>query len=344
MGRILHIAPTRPGGAAHWAKVGAVVLLAVAAGIGLARFARLGDDTARAAAAPSRSEPALAPAAAAPAPPAAVPAPTVAAAATPPVSCPIQAMQLALDGAPPRTVCMAATLLQQTGSVRTFDVRAGDAEGWALRIDMADRSVMKVQLTARDGRTYACEAPGCAGRVEVVPPAAAGAGRIAVQDLRLAPSSVARPPAAAVPAGAVLQASLRVPPDEQVPGLACTGPSATLASASGAAHRFCGQGGAGVEIADDGQRIYRFQDHEGRTLAITVGAEQRVVGVTWDGHACRGAACSGASTTSADPADDLAERSFHFGRTRLVEAGANAAAGGGRPPLILDGTLVMPAQ
>lgn len=335
MGRILHIAPARPGGAARRVKLAAAVLLAATCA-GIALVARLGHEVPGAARQP-------APAAGAPAlEPALVAAPATAGQAVPareapaapaPAACPLQSLQLALGRAAARTVCMDATGVQQNGSVRTFAIRAGDAEGWTLRIDMAERAVLAVSLSARDGRAYGCEAPRCTGQVSVSAASPGGPGRIALRDLRLA--------SATVPGEATVNASLRVPPDEHVPGLACTGPSVTVSAASGALLRFCGQGGAGVEIADDGQRIYRFQDHEGRTLSIALDAAQRVAAVTWDGHACRGTACSGASTSSAEPGNDLAERSFFFGRTALFEVGTGARP---RAMLVLDGTLVMPAQ
>lgn len=328
MGRIIHIAPARPGGAAHWAKLAAAALVAVALGLALTDPDGGPPTAARPAAAAAPAQvPAQPPLAAVGTGPIAA---TAADVAPGPAPCPLQSMQLALPGAPVRTVCMDATVVQQTGSVRSYVVRAGDAQGWTLTIDMVERSVAGVSLQARDGRTFRCERPDCVGDVALSASGTAATGHITLRDLRLAG-----------PGEAILHASLRVPSDEQVPGLACTGPSTTISAPSGAAHRFCGQGGAGVEIADDGQRHYRFQDHEGRTLAITIDAEQRVTRIAWGGHACQGRACSGASTSSTDPANDLAERSFFFGRTALFEQGAGTAA---KPALILDGSLVVPAQ
>lgn len=341
MGRILHVAPARPGGLAHWVKVAAAVLAAAAAGVGVVRLGDPTPDPIPQAPAPAT---ATAPAPAVPAAPVAVAAPVVAEATTAP-ACPIQSLQLALDGQPARTVCMDATLLQQSGSVRSYVVRAGDADGWNLQVDLVERAVHSVVLRARDGRSYQCAGSGCAGRAVVRGTSPGGVGTLALQNLRLAP---ARSAAAAATAGAglaVIHASLRVPSDDQVPGLACTGPSATLSAANGTLHRFCGQGGAGVELADDGQRTYRFHDHEGRMLVIALDAQQRVMGVAWEGHACRGEACRGVSTSSVDPDDALAERSFHFGRTELVRGTGDPRAD--RPPettIVLDGTLVMPEQ
>lgn len=333
MGRILHPGP--PGSApAHrrwvWACVGVAILAGVAA------WSVFTQDAPAIAVAPRTAAPQAAvdvPSVRAAAVPAALPSAVPAVAA-----CPLQALQLALADAAPRTVCMAATVLQQNGGVRSVLVRAGDAEGWTLRIDTSMHTILAVHLQARDGREFDCAPPGCDGQAALVEPRGAGPGAVELRDLRLAP----RNPATTA-GGARLTARLQVPADEQVPGLACTGPSLGISLGNGATRRFCGQGGAGVEFADDGQRVYRLQDHEGRTLTVVVDADERIASVAWEGRACQGAACRGASTASTNPADPLAERSFHFGRTALFHPRA-AAGATAWPAVVLEGAVVVPAQ
>ncbi|MDT7838411.1 hypothetical protein [Aquabacterium sp. OR-4] len=337
------LASPRPASLRAWLAPLAVAALAVACAWALLRpGVNDGLAPAPASAAPRPPGPGAVVAAALPAPPAlAVAVPAAAAAAD---ACPLQSMQLSFGQQAGRRVCMGSTVLQQSGSVRSYLVQAGDAEGWRLRIDLVERRVHAVSLSARDGRAYGCAAPDCPGGV-VVSQAAGGAGQLTLRQWPLAPAATARAPVDGAAPAVQLDASLRLPSDEQVPGLACTGPSLSLRSADGAVRRFCGQGGAGVEITDQGLRQYRFHDHEGRTLMVAVNADQRVVAVAWQGLACQGNACSGASTAAAEAGNDLAERSFFFGRTALFDTQAPRQAGTAAvPALIVDGTLVMPAQ
>lgn len=341
MGRILHIEPARRGGAARGLAVATAMLLAAAVGVGLTH---LGDETA-----PASLGAAPRPNATAPETKPAQRDRTAVATTEPPspamALCPLQSLRLSLGRAPAHTVCMDATVLQQSGSVRSLVVRAADAEGWALRVDVVERSVRSVVLEARDGRSFGCEAPGCPVAAAIVSQRTGGPGTLALSDLRLVRTMPTGGQAGSVPNEVIVNARLRVPTDEQVPGLACSGPSATLQAADGSLRRFCGQGGAGVEIGDDGHRHYRFNDHEGRTLAIAVDTEQRVVGVAWEGQSCRADGCRGVRTSTADPSNDLAERTFYFGRTALFDqTAAGETTGTPRPALVIDGTLVMPAQ
>ncbi|MGC4076033.1 MAG: hypothetical protein QM702_03165 [Rubrivivax sp.] len=277
------------------------------------------------------------PAPAAQAAPAAVPpvaaAPAASRVVATPPRCALQSLVLTPAGGEPATVCMDATRVQQTGSVRRYELGAADADGWRLAVETVQRRATRVTLQALDGRRYACDAGACAAAVQLDERASGQARALVLSGLRLAAAT------GTPPAELRLDARLAIPPDDQLPGLACSEAGVTMQAADGSSQRFCGQGGSGVELADDGQRHYRFEDHEGRTLRIDVDAAERVTGVDWAGHGCRGAACTGAGTQSAEPANALAQRRFSFGRTPLY-----AGAGSSRPTLVLDGTLVMPGQ
>jgi hypothetical protein len=145
------------------------------------------------------------------------------------------------------------------------------------------------------------------------------------------------------PGNVVLNGRLAVPSDDQLPGLGCTGPAVEIGTPDGAVHKFCGQGGAGFSIGDDGLRTIQFQDHEGQTLNIAVDPQQRVRRVEYGGNACEGDSCAGVSVTAAAPDNDLAERTFFFGRTALYGMGSSGRSGAA-PAMVLNGSMVLPSQ
>lgn len=339
MARLIHIQSARPSGAVHWTRVAAVMLAAALMGGGLAAWLAPGRDAplrpeAFASASPARAaEPLRAVSSTGAAAAAAQP-------ATDAVSCPIQSVRIAVAGAPPQVVCVGTTRVRQLGSVRTYEVQAGGVEGWVLQVDVAGGELVKAGLAARDGRRYTCEAAQCSG-LSLGRHDTRGVRSVTLEGLVMARAAAAADPADSTAQTAQVSGRLSVPSDDQVPGLACTGPSVSISAPDGSMQKFCGQGGAGFEVADDGSRHYRFQDHEGQTLTVSVAPDQRVSSVQFGAFACRGSACGGASTNTAQPGNDMAERSFYFGRTPLGDATAPARS---TPALIVDGTLVMPAQ
>lgn len=362
MARVIDVRDGRPSGAAHWVMVGGAVLVAAVIGIGLAR----GLAGPAASEAPAvRQAPAAPAAKPAPAkPPPALPARTVlvdaapaAAEAAPPVDCraPMQALTLALGPGAPLTVCAGATQVRQMGSMRSYLAQDGGRQ-WVLQVDTAGGEVIKVALQGRDGRAYACEGSDCAGvtlgrhdargtrQVTLRSVALRAGGATAEVGAEAGSSAEASGPTASTGAAgaarAMVSARLAVGADDHLPGLACTGPSVAISAPDGASQKFCGQGGAGFDIADDGTRTYQFQDFEGRTLAIRLDAQHVITRVSYGSHACEGAACAGATMSAAEPDNDAAERSFFFGRTTLFDAGGSSTRAG----LQLNGSLVLQGQ
>lgn len=366
MARVIDVRDGRPSGAAHWAMVAAAVLVAAVIGIGLARGLAGPPATEAPAAGQAPAAPAAKPAPTKPPP--VLPARTVLVDAAPAdaeaalVDCraPMQALTLALGPGAPLTVCAGATQVRQMGSMRSYLAQDGGRQ-WVLQVDTAGGEVLRVALQGRDGRAYACEGSDCAG-VTLGRHDARGTRQVTLRSVALraggvtaeigaeaASSAEARGPTASTgtagagtadAARAMVSARLAVGADDQLPGLACTGPTVAISAPDGASQKFCGQGGAGFDIADDGTRTYQFQDFEGRTLAVKLDAQHVITRVSYGPYACEGTACTGASMSAAEPDNDAAERSFFFGRTTLFEAGGSSKRAG----LQLNGSLVLQGQ
>lgn len=252
-------------------------------------------------------------------------------------ACARQQLGLRLDGAA-RPFCIDRVDVRLSGNLRRVQAEGSGRTAPRLQVDLVAGAVVQVVLSTGDGRAWSCIGAGCAP-ARLAPPNEHGARDVWLDGLALVPEAAARVPAAAAPA--MLAGALALPADEAVAGLGCEGPALRALDAGGGRSRWCGQGGAGVEVTAEGRRRYEVQDHDGRTLAITVDASERVVRVEADGARCVGAGCTGVTTTSPDPADVLAERSFLFGRTPLTRPGQ---AAGSAPALVLDGLLTLPAQ
>lgn len=252
----------------------------------------------------------------------------------PPAACPLQSMLLATSPVDPQSICVSETVVEQTGNVRSHRVSAGGVPGWTLRVDTVDGELHAVSLLSRDGHRFACEEGDCGGSAQLDAHPAGGLRSIRLTGMRLA---AARNGEAAM----LLSTRLRVPSADSSMALACNGPGLNIAAPDGTLRRFCGQAGAAIEFGEGGQRIHRIHDHEGRTLVVELDEQQRVLGVAFGAYSCRGAQCSGASTSAATPQKDLGEHSFYFGRTPLRDARSGAAA---PPGLVLDGSLSVAAQ
>lgn len=289
---------------------------------------------------PAPVAPAMAPVAA---PAQTASAPAVAAAASSPapalVDCPHQALDLAWADRTERA-CVGAARIVQTGSRRSYVFEPEGAVVWRLQVDWAGGQPLAVRLTRAGGarepvrktsRRWACARSACAG-LTVDRPDAQGERRLTLQGVALQGDGPVR-----------LQARLALPPDGQVPALACdtaAGPPLRIVERGGAGvQEFCPLGGGGFELDADGRRRYLFTNLEGETLLIALAADGSVERVQWRGQRCAAPACDGVSqAVQGDAADPGAARSFHFAGQTL------RAARPGEPGVTLDGSVSMAAQ
>lgn len=277
-------------------------------------------------------------------------------------SCPHQHVDITgADGLLQRG-CLSATRTHQSGSVRSYGTQAEGVSNWHMTIDAAGGQVISVRL--RQGaigtspeRLYVCDGVACQG-ASLATPDANGARALTLDDTRLQalppgqrwrrplPGAKRSPDLAAAGSAAgqarptvSVKAVLSAQPDRNDSALACAGRGVTIVNSQGAVIDFCALGGAGFEVADDGPTRFAFRDLEGRALAVAVGSDGTIDGVTLGTLSCRDTRCGGVSmSVRGDAGNPAAERRFAFSGTTLYEAGT------GRPAATLNGGVTMPSQ
>lgn len=277
-------------------------------------------------------------------------------------SCPHQHVDITgADGLLQRG-CLSATRTRQSGSVRSYVVQAEGVSNWQLTIDAAGGQVISVRLKqaaigTSPERLYVCDGAACQG-ASLAAPDANGARALRLDDTRLQalppgqrwrrplPGAKRSPDLAAAGSAAgqarpavSVKAVLSTQPDRNDAALACAGRGVTIVHSQGAVIDFCALGGAGFEVPDDGPTRFAFRDLEGRALAVAVGSDGTIDGVTLGTLSCRDTRCGGVSmSVRGDTGNPAAERSFAFSGTTLYEAGT------GRPAATLNGGVTMPSQ
>jgi hypothetical protein len=256
----------------------------------------------------------------------------------PATPCNSQVLHVRLGSAETTSACVSHTQVHQNGSVRSFEVQGEDQQGWTLKVAIAGQRVMSVHAHNSADAAFHCgggDAEHACSAVSLSRADRRGERRLVLADQTLAGTS------GGTTASLRVRAALLVPADDQIAGLACDGPSVFVGAAEGARQKFCAQGGAGIEFADDGKLRVQFHNHEGEALAIALSAEGALERVEFGPYACAGQACSGASASVAVSDDPLAERQFFFGHTVLTRTGATTSQ---PDTLSLDGNLTLAAQ
>lgn len=296
--------------------------------------------------------PAPAPRAAAVQPTAAVAVPAAAEAAAPAVHCPYQQLELAIAGARPERACVATTRVSQSGDLRSYELDPQGLSGWRLRIDSGDGAVLAAVLTAPGRGTFRCDGSACTGFM--IGARDAHGGRTIEIDRAVLTrgdrggedsgeggrgESTAQAQAgrdATAPATLALSARLQVPGDQLEPTLACDGPSIAIVERAGAVLTLCPSGGGSVVLRADGGRVYGLRGPAGDTLQVGVDSSGVVDLIELEDLACRGTACSGATTQPGDDPQAEGGRRFQFSGASL----SDGRAGGRRATL--DGSAVLP--
>ncbi len=90
--------------------------------------------------------------------------------------------------------------------------------------------------------------------------------------------------------------------------------------------------GQADDLDEDGGRTFRFTNHDGTTLAVSVNAAGALKRVAFGQHECRAPGCGGVRLA---PADAEGSRRFSFSGTSLLEKGSDANSA------VLNGVVVL---
>lgn len=239
--------------------------------------------------------------------------------------CPYQRLDITDADGRSAGACVTTTQAAQSGDLRSYHVDAQGTSTWRLRLDTGLGRVMAAELSA-PGLDYRCEGDDCRGFV-IGARDAHGSRKLTIRDATLVAADGAR--------RVNLSADLQVQGEQQDPTTACSGPSVTVVEARGGVLVLCPSGGAGVARLDDERRVYSLRGPAGDTLQVGLARDGSVDYVEIGGLACRGTACSGATTRPGETPDVEAGRQFVFSGTTLSD-GRGATA-------MLSGNAVLPA-
>ena len=239
-----------------------------------------------------------------------------------PVICPDQSIEVVAHDRS-KTSCLSRTRAQQNGSVRTYRVEGQDREGPSLTIDAAGEAILRAELVYSGGTTFSCLRDKCTG-ISVGPHDAQGARSLRLKGARLSYGEET----------ALVNATLRTVPDDQMAGTSCTGQLLYISIGEGTVH-FCPDAGSGFELQEDGSTAYRFMNGDGSTLSVRLGRQGALQSVEYGTFTCRSPNCAGVNVT---PAGADERRNFAFQGTVLTEQGAGATTA------LLNGNLILAPQ
>ena len=240
-----------------------------------------------------------------------------------PVVCPEQSIAIVIVRQSPRTSCMGRTRTIQNGNVRTYRVEGQDRDAPVMSVEAAGESILRARLAFADGRTFACLRDKCGG-ISIGPHDSQGARSVRFRNASLANGEDT----------AVVNATFRTTPDDQLASTTCVGQLLTISVGEGTVH-FCPDSGSGFQLEDDGSIAYRFMNGDGNTVAVRLGREGALQSVEYGAFICRSPNCVG---TSVSPGELGERRNFVFQGTVLTERNAGATAA------ILNGNLVLAPQ
>jgi hypothetical protein len=223
------------------------------------------------------------------------------------------------------SVCVGATSTLQNGGVRVYRVESLSGPGYTLRIEAAGSSILSAALGIDGEKVFRCDRKACAG-LEIGRHDVESVRVISLNQVALANTRDER---------VTVSGRLQTMPEDQVPGLACTGQGVSIITSDSSSMTFCPKGGAGFEIGNDGNRTYRFTNLDGASLLVAVDQDHRARRVEYQGDValiCSSSTCG----VQISAANSAGERTFTFAGTTLLEVST------GQSNAVLNGTLLVP--
>jgi hypothetical protein len=215
--------------------------------------------------------------------------------------------------------CVTHTRVLQTGNVRSYRVES--SQGGAvrsLRVDAAGEQILHAEMALDSGEAFACGAGHCPG-ISMGPYDSQGARSIVFEKARLS---------RAEDESVVVHGRLRTVPDDQLAASSCKGQVLLISQGPGTMH-FCPDSGTGFDLDEHGGTTYRFTNHDGNTLSVSVSKAGALQAVELGKLACAVPSCSGVAIT---------DRAFSFRGTTLIERGSDTNTA------VLDGVVEMAPQ
>ncbi len=253
----------------------------------------------------------------------------VAAASGEPVACVEQFVDVTAGEKKQQRSCVSRTQTITNGNVRTYRVESQGGAVSSLRVDAAGEKILHAELSMGDGEPFACGAGQCGG-ISLAPYDSQGARAVVLAKARL--SRPANESAEEDPS--VVDGRLRTLPDDQLASSACAGQVLLVSQGAGTQH-FCPDSGTGFDLDEQGGTTYRFTNHDGDTLSVSMNRSGALERVSLGNHACAARACAGVSIS---PATADGRREFGFRGTTLLGNASEAT------PALLNGTVVLGAQ
>lgn len=247
-------------------------------------------------------------------------------AAKPPLSCPGQQLEVALNGTI-ELACMGALITKHNGSVRSHQVPTLTAPQRWLRVEVAGGAILSAAWGSDVQPEFYCQAAECKG-ITISRRDAQGARVMTLERTSLMRMHSAQE-------SLQLNGQIEIAPEE-LSGPACVDQGVSIVTSDSSSQTFCPQGGAGFEIGDDGNKRYRFTSLDGESILVATDRNQRIRQVQYEGEislACRSAECGSVRISEADAEG---ARRFTFAGTTLIETES------GQSNAVLNGALILP--
>jgi hypothetical protein len=226
--------------------------------------------------------------------------------------------------------CVSEPRTEQNGGLRRYVIEFDDSGG-SLQIDASGQTIYAVVLRDPTSREFRCMGDDCTG-VTLGERDEQGRRSLILSDARLPgaePSDT--PPKIVRVSGHFISV-----PEEELGDAACWRDELVITRENGSRTSFCPRDGAGFEIADDGDRTYRFTSFDGESILVRADAADRLRRVQYLGSIPEGCVAPACGMLSISAPEKSGERRFTFqGVTVMDENGGNRTA-------LLNGVLILP--
>lgn len=225
--------------------------------------------------------------------------------------------------------CVSEPWTEQNGGLRRYVIDFDDSSG-ALQIDASGQTIQAMALRDPTAREFRCTGSECAG---VTIGERDEQGRRA---LVLAGAALREVEASDAPKTVRVSGHFTSVPEEELGDAACWRDELIITRENGSRTSFCPRQGAGFEIADNGERTYRFTSFDGESILVRADAGDRLRQVQYLGPVAEGCIAAACGVLTISPPGESGERQFSFQGVAVMEEN------GGNRTALLNGVLILP--